>query len=585
MEDDRLDALERRVRALEARFEAVDREEREAAERRRVLLEEARARHGFSPQGAPLIVERPRATSNLVQKVAEVLTGEGAVARLGSALLVLGVLYGVKYGIDRGWIVEWVRVMLAALLGGVLLGIGYRLRSERRVLSDVLAGAGIAALYLSVFAAQALYSLIPWILGAVLMSLVTAGCLVLAETRRTAFMAILAVVGGLATPFILESEEVNLPGLVGYVSAVLLGVGWMYRQNGWRSLILFTAAVSFPLATVILSLLQEPDPVAWGDRIAVQVGLLLGLGLLVWLPIHRTRPGFAGRPIAPVDWLAPAVPRIALASLPATAILAIWGFEHVAWDLDHWVWALIGIAVSSGLAAWYERLWSDGHRDAAIGVRVGSAWLLAFTGVEVGWDYPGIQLLLFTLVPAVLVFDAARRRAAHPLWIAASMAVVPIFWYLVRLSEADGTTFLDLNAVADLVTLGVVAGAAWKVPDSRVRSFLLLLALVGLLGLTSREFDDPGVTTAVWSVIAVAVLVSGYRFRLNGARLTGLGVLALVIGKLLLVDMASTDPLVRVLIFLGVGSVLVLLSYLFPTLWSGSPNGTRDSDAQPRDRR
>ena len=579
MDNDRLDALEARVRALESRWDAVDREEREDAERRRLLLEEARARHGIRPQGTPLVVEKAGPKSSLLQGATEILTGEGAVARLGSALLVLGVLYGVKYGIDRGWIVESVRVSLAALLGGALLGIGFRLRSSRRVLSDVLSGAGVAALYLSVFAAQALYSLIPWVFGAILMSLITAGCLVLAETRRTAFMAILAVVGGLATPFILRTEEVNLPGLVGYVSAVLLGAGWMYRQNGWRSLMLFTAAVSFPLATVILSLLQDPEPVALGDRIAVQFGLLLGLGLFLWLPIHRTRPGFAGRPVQPVNWLAPAVPRIALALLPAAAIVAVWGFEHVAWDLDHRIWGAIGLGLSTGLAFWYERLWNSGHRDAAIGIRIGSAWALAFTGLEIGWDYPGVQLLLFTLVPAALVFDGTSRGRTHPLWIAASLSVVSIFWFMVRITEADGAMFMNLDALADLLTLGVVGVAVWKVPDSRVRSALLLLALVGLLGLTSREFDNPGVTTAVWSVIAMVVLVAGYRFRSHGARLAGLGVLVLVIGKLLLVDMASTDPIVRVLIFLGVGSALVTLSYLFPTLWSGKRSEGQGTEA------
>lgn len=43
--------------------------------------------------------------------------------------------------------------------------------------------------------------------------------------------------------------------------------------------------------------------------------------------------------------------------------------------------------------------------------------------------------------------------------------------------------------------------------------------------------------------------------------------LALVVGKLFLVDLRNLDPLWRILLFLGVGALFLLVAYFVPNLW------------------
>ena len=91
----------------------------------------------------------------------EWLLGGNWLARVGILAVVLGLAFFLKLAFDNDWIGETGRVVLGLLVGSGLLGGGEYWRRKYAVWAQALTGGGIAILYLSVFAAFALYGLIP----------------------------------------------------------------------------------------------------------------------------------------------------------------------------------------------------------------------------------------------------------------------------------------------------------------------------------------------------------------------------------------------------------------------------------------
>src|SRR5262249_49692297 len=86
--------------------------------------------------------------------------GGRAFLWIGAITLALAAIFLVRYSIGEGWLPPGGRVILAAALGFVLIGIAEPMRSRDERVAQALAAAGVAALYGALFAAVALYEMI-----------------------------------------------------------------------------------------------------------------------------------------------------------------------------------------------------------------------------------------------------------------------------------------------------------------------------------------------------------------------------------------------------------------------------------------
>jgi len=68
----------------------------------------------------------------------------------------------------------------------------------------------------------------------------------------------------------------------------------------------------------------------------------------------------------------------------------------------------------------------------------------------------------------------------------------------------------------------------------------------------------------VWSTLALTLMVGGHLRRLRLAWLAGAGLMALVVGKLFLVELAASGTLARIVSFIGVGVLLLIVGYFAP---------------------
>ena len=151
---------------------------------------------------------------------------------LGGACVALAGAFLVKYSIDEGLLGPTTRVILGVLLGiALLVGADY-MRRRSGTIGQALAAAGIADLYASLFAAVALYELLPPALAFVILAAVTFLAIALA-LRHGPFVWLVGLAGGFITPAIVSTGEPNPAVLFGYLYLLQLGALWLERQRGW----------------------------------------------------------------------------------------------------------------------------------------------------------------------------------------------------------------------------------------------------------------------------------------------------------------------------------------------------------------
>jgi hypothetical protein len=133
--------------------------------------------------------------------------------------------------------------------------------------------------------------------------------------------------------------------------------------------------------------------------------------------------------------------------------------------------------------------------------------------------------------------------------------------------EVDAAIGVDFAHLAIVVVLGAavlrIAHEAIRVVGAVVVLSLLLIWLGSVLVHVS---EGQAVVSVSWAVVGTALLVAGAVRKMPDIAAAGLAVLALTVGKLLVVDMQEVDALWRAGLFLLVGLGLLRLGFLLPRL-------------------
>lgn len=168
---------------------------------------------------------------------------------LGGIALALAGFFLIKYSIENSLFTPTMRIISGGLLGGALLYGGDWVRrkpdfSNGIRIAQALSGAGISVLYVSIFAALSLYQLIPNTVGFLGMAAVTVLAVVL-SLKHGQGIALLGLVGGFLTPFLVESNNPSAPILFIYLYLVFSGLMIVIKRNNWWLLSLFALFGTF----------------------------------------------------------------------------------------------------------------------------------------------------------------------------------------------------------------------------------------------------------------------------------------------------------------------------------------------------
>ncbi|MCW2413332.1 MULTISPECIES: DUF2339 domain-containing protein [unclassified Sphingobium] len=450
----------------------------------------------------------------------------------GGVTLIVAAVLLVKYSIDAGLLSPWVRVMLGLIFGSALIAAAELARKMERFVRDdrvaqSLAGAGVSSLYVAILSANNLYHLISPGMAFAGLTATTAAAIGLA-LRFGAPCAVLALLGGLATPALIQSGAPNIPLLSGYLAMVIGSLTVLSRRKRW-----------FWLGAMALA-----GGMSWSALVIVMGELsqfsVLSIGLIVLL-FGIALPVVTGREDRSVVLRAVAA---AAAALQLGLLVSQGGYDGLSWGL----YGLLSLAFF-----WLtERM--PTLRTMTV-LPLGISLFLAYL-------WPAAPLGLFTAVMGgiILIFGGpALWRLWRPgggIVEAGQVVGIGIGAYFVTLHQPfdaseTGNALLGVGFAA-LPALGAALG--WRASDRQDDWRFPVLALAsGFILIWSATFSvsiwlQPVAIAAVSAGLLLIALFSQDRRISNGALVYLAGAVLLLIGTGLANGeverlTASVDPL------------------------------------------
>lgn len=514
--------------------------------------------------------------------------------RIGILAVLIGVAWSLKLAFDNHWIGPSGRV-LSGLLAGVAL-IAWSERFQKRgfaVFSYSLKAIGSGTLYLSLWAAFQVYALVPAGVAFAAMIAVTAFNGLMAWTQDSELLALYAIAGAVTTPLLVSTGGNHEVTLFCYLLVLDLAVLVLAALRPWSRLLFVSGAGT---AVFVVGWWLE----FYSQWQAPRTAIFLGCFFLVF----SLAPRLVRVPLN-VSGSMPPWDALALVVLPlANAALSFLGFYCL---LPSGVvdWAAPWIAV--GFAAYYLLLMRLRERGI---LRAGSATLspmhsamaLVFLTMAIPLKTQGRWMPVgWFLEGAVLLWLSERVRSLLVRIFGLTCLVLGLGAVLILnpptatrpfLNERFGTYCVAIAAFAFMAWLGNRArdedapGIARQWGVLTIAGVLAVNALILLtVSLEIHSFwwflwwhGDYQVfhnyemyaqfTYSAWFMLYGAVLLAiGFMRRSAFLRWQGLLLLAATIAKVFLVDISELSRGFRVLSFIGLGVLLLCVSFVYQRDW------------------
>jgi uncharacterized membrane protein len=164
----------------------------------------------------------------------EKFIGENLINKIGIGVLVLGIAFFVKYAIDQNWIGPVARAGIGILCGGILIAIAHRMRKSFNAFSSVLVAGGLAVLYFTITIAFQQYGLFNQTVAFAIMVVITAFAVLLSLAYDRMELAVIAIIGGFATPFMVSHGDGNYVVLFTYLLILNTGMLTLAYFKRWN---------------------------------------------------------------------------------------------------------------------------------------------------------------------------------------------------------------------------------------------------------------------------------------------------------------------------------------------------------------
>jgi uncharacterized membrane protein len=537
-----------------------------------------------APSGVPPRAPYAQSDSDLESRI-----GSHWLNRIGIAALLIGVSYFLKFAFDNNWIGPSGRVTIGLLAGIAMVVWSERFRSKGyKAFSYSLKAVGIGAMYLSLWAAFQVYSLIPSSVAFVMMLAVTAATAAMALAQDAQILAAFALTGGFSTPLLLSTGQNREIALFSYVAILDLATLALVRFKPWRRLLVMSYA-----GTLLLY-------VGWYSSFYTRNQLNLTLGFATLF--------FASFAIAPLITLQPDGEMALLASIPAVLAFVNAGvyflqayamIEEV--NKTYMAWFALGLAAiyiflsrqvhsrrltpgASEILHFLHLAVAIGFITVAIPIRLDAHWITIGWFVEAGvllWVANRIKsdfLNVFAL--GALVLGVIRLLAIdnfHTTQLifnlrmatyAVAVAVLGVVaWYASRRDDDSARVVANVATVA-LNALALIA-LTREVADAFSRQIIAVQPRRAGFYADSRgiEIERDFTYSALWMAYGAMLMIVGFLRRSAFVRWQALLLIAVTVGKVFIYDVSELDRGYRIVSFIVLGVLLLAISFVYQRDW------------------
>ena len=526
--------------------------------------------------------------------------------RIGILAVLIGMAWFLKMAIDNHWIGPLGRVLIGLVAGAALIAWSERFRrGGYAAFSYSLKAIGSGTLYLSLWAAFSLYHLLPSGAAFAAMILVTAFNGYMAWVQDAELLALYAIVGGLSTPLLVSTGENHEVALFSYLLLLDVAVLVLVLLKPWSRL-LFAAFVG----TVSLF-------VAWaGDYYSDAQFARTAFFLTCFFLIFAFAPRLVRVKQEEIDAIA-GWDALALILLPiATAALGFIGFyAMLEGTASEWAtpWlavvfaafylALLRLPAAGRLKAAPELL--DSLHLAAAVVFLTIAIPLKAHGrwLTVGWLVEGAALLwaadrvkqrlLRALALACLALGLAALFTVNPITSATPIFNARFGTYCVAIAVFAFTAWLAMKPrPGEAESFSQAWPAIGAAAVLAVNALILIAVSLEIFAFwwvrhwsgNWREFEQHRMyaqfSYSAWFMLFGAILLAvGFARRSAFLRWQALVLLAVSVGKVFLVDVSQLSQGYRILSFLGLGALLLAVSFVYQRDWLNL-RGAKQADSQ-----
>jgi uncharacterized membrane protein len=517
--------------------------------------------------------------------------------RIGIAALLIGIAYFLKFAFDNNWIGPAGRVAIGLLAGIAMVVWSERFRAKGyKAFSYSLKAVGIGALYLSLWAAFQVYSLIPSGVAFVMMLVVTAATGVMAWTQDAPLLAAFALTGGFATPLLLSTGQNREVALFSYLALLDVGALLLVVFKPWRKLLVMSYA-----GTLLLYL-------GWYFTFYSRAQLSPTLSFATLF--------FAIFAVAPLVTLQPEGEAPLFASIPAVLafvnavvyFLQVYAmFEEI--DNTDMAWFALALAAvyiflsrqvqtRKLTPAAAERLHvlhlavALGFITVAIPIRLDAHWITIGWFVEAGillcladrikselLNLFALAALLLGVVRLLLIDNFHTTQLIFNLRLATYTVAVAVLgavaWYASRRAD-DTARSVAAVAVVALNALAVIA-LSHEVADYYSRQMSTLQPVRGrwtpAYGNNNNndwrrvEIERDFTYSALWMAYGAMLMVIGFLRRSAFVRWQALLLIAATIFKVFVYDVSQLDRGYRIVSFIILGALLLTISFVYQRDW------------------
>lgn len=514
--------------------------------------------------------------------------------RIGILAVLIGVAWFLKFAIDNQWIGPLGRILIGLIAGAGLIAWSEKFRSKGFVVfSYSLKAVGSGVLYLSLWAAFSVYQLVPSGVAFAAMILVTAFNGIMAWVQDAELLALYAIVGGISTPVLLSTGENHEIALFSYLLLIDLAMLVLVALKAWSRLMFVAFAgtvvmvsgwwisyysvsqctrtavfvalffLTFALAPRLVRIVtaEGAEPSGW-DALAMMVlpALNAGFGFLAFYALYDR---------AETEWATPWIAVLFAAFYLGMLRLPARGQLHESPALLsalHLAAAVVFLTIAIPLKAqgrWITVGWmAEGGALMWVAQRMGTKLLRA---MAIGCLLLGLGALL-TVNPAASqtpIFNS--RFAAYAFAIAVYAFVAWLSLQSAQQEKGDSTfpwatlaatSVLLINLLA-LIAVSLEISAFWRA--HRV--------LNDYEGWRASNIYAQFSYSAFFMLYGAMLLALGFVRRSGFLRWQALVLMAFSIGKVFLVDMSELSQGFRILSFLGLGALLLGVSFVYQRDW------------------
>ncbi len=588
--------LRRLLAELTARVFSIE----QALNMRPVVAVEALPPQAAPPPGTevkPVVPPRPAVNPAATPNRADLESRIGShwLNRIGITAVLIGVSYFLKFAFDNNWIGPAGRVAI-----GMLAGIAIVVWSEAfrhrgyHVFSYSLKAVGIGVVYLSLYAAFQVYSLVPGGMAFIMMFTVTAATALMAWTQDAEILAAFALIGGFSTPLLLSTGQNREVALFAYVAILDLGALALVILKPWRRLLVLSYVGTLALYVGWYSTFYDLTQIRMTVGFATLFFAIFAVAPLVALPAEKGRVSDAVPPL------------VAVVNATAYFLQIYVMFEEI--GTRDTAWFALALAALYIFLSRQARGRADnpeaartvdllhlalaiGFITVAIPIRLDAHWITMGWFVEAAvllWVADRIHSeLLNVFVIGALVLGVGRlllidnfyitrpifnsRMATYAVAIAVLGAVA---WYASRRKDHAGRTAAAVCVVA-LNLLALIA-LSREVADYYAQQMASLRP-----GVSWNVQWDPSAWTdwqhvkiardftysALWMAYGAMLMVVGFWRRSAFVRWQALVLIAFTIGKVFLYDVSELDRGYRIVSFIVLGALLLAISFVYQRDW------------------